>query len=46
MWYPQILNMMSKYLEVVPSNEVTMCGAILYKDETNETTLLETEVGN
>ncbi|CAH1975630.1 unnamed protein product [Acanthoscelides obtectus] len=46
MWYPQILNSMSDYGQVVPSNEVTMCTAILYDEADYKNDIPEVGVGS
>ncbi|VEN38188.1 unnamed protein product [Callosobruchus maculatus] len=46
MWYPQILNSMSEYGNIVPVNEVTMCKAILFDGKDYENQIPDNSLGS
>ncbi|CAG9865055.1 unnamed protein product [Phyllotreta striolata] len=39
MWYPEILNSMTELGKKLPDNEITLCKAVLYSDDTDDVTL-------
>lgn len=46
MWYPEILNAMSKFMENNPQTEVTLCSALKDDIESKNFTQISNEVNN